>query len=156
MIMNSIRSMLAKVFLNYKIILAVILISLIHVLGCALDKDNNPIMGRVTFLNPDGIVEIELYNWSDHEKLTTGFFGVGASTFMTQQNLKFRVKKIEEDKVFLVILNKKNKIYKPTLETDIITKKPQFPGKPKVIKTVTNLPNKGLLSLNTNILIEGN
>ena len=57
---------------------------------------------------------------------------------------------------FSIIINCKNKIYKPTLETDIITKKPQFPGKPKVIKTVTNLPNKGSLSLNTNILIEEN
>ena len=99
--------MLTKVFLNYKVILVVILMSLIHVLGCALNKNNNPIMGRVTFLNPDGIVEIELYNWSDHEKLTAGFSGVGASTFMTQQNLKFRVKKIEEDKGSLVILNEK-------------------------------------------------
>ena len=99
--------MLTKVFLNYKVILVVILMSLIHVLGCALNKNNNPIMGRVTFLNPDDIVEIELYNWSDHEKLTAGFSGVGASTFMTQQNLKFRVKKIEEDKVSLVILNEK-------------------------------------------------
>ena len=49
----------------------------------------------------------------------------------------------------------KNKIYNPTLETDIITKEPQFPGKPKVIKTITNLPNKGTLSLNTNYINRG-
>ncbi len=144
--------MLTKLFLNYKVILSLTLTAL--VLGCNLDKSNTPILGRVTSLNASGIVEIELYNWSDHKKLTTGVLGIGASTFMTQDNLKFRVEKIEEDKVSLVILDTQNKIYKPSPEDDIMAKSPELVGKPKIIDTIMNLPNNGSLSLDTNILIE--
>ena len=144
--------MLTKLFLNYKVTLSLTLTAL--VLGCNLDKSNTPILGRVTSLNASGIVEIELYNWSDHKKLTTGVLGIGASTFMTQDNLKFRVEKIEEDKVSLVILDTKNKIYKPSLEDDIIAKSSELADKPKIIDTIMNLPNNGSLSLDTNILIE--
>ena len=166
MSVNLIRPMLTKAWDNYKLILTSILIASINVLGCTPDENNTPIMGRVIFLDSDGIVEIELYNWSDHEKLTTGLFGIGASTFIAQSNsskninaesqeyLRLQVKKIEEDQVCLVIIDEKNKIHKPILETDIVTKKSQLPNKSEIIKTITNLPNKGSLSLDTNILLK--
>ena len=144
--------MLTKLFLNYKVILSLILMT--PVLGCNLDKDNTPILGRVTSLNTNGVVEIELYNRSDHEKLTIGILGIGASTFTTQDNLKFRVEKIEEDKISLVILDDKNNIYKPSLENDIVVENPELAGKPTIIDTITNLPNNGSLTLDTNILIK--
>ena len=53
--------MLTKLFLNYKVILSLILMT--PVLGCKLDKDNTPILGRVTSLNTNVVGEIVLYNW---------------------------------------------------------------------------------------------
>ena len=72
---------------------------------------------------------------------------------MTQDNLKFRVEKIEEDKVSLVILIPKIKFINQVLKT-ISWQKVRTSWQTKNYRIDNEPTNNGSLSLDTNILLK--